>query len=226
MIDLHLQNVSITRLGLTISAPLKFEEWRSMATRLGSAVASMAFVVGDWLIYGEENFLQPALPGLEDTRAKRVSRENYDLALAETRMDRGTLAQYAYVARSVKPEHRNSRLSWEHHKAVAKLDAPEQVRWLKLACGDGLSRQSVISTRRFRKSIVAGRVLLPEELETPTDKGQANHIPFINRLIAWWDRLEAEGWLEQADDEQIQSLLRDFKPILEITGKLSDALGA
>ena len=60
-----------------------------------------------------------------------------------------------------------------------------QRRWLALAAPK--KNQRAISTMRLRKSIIAGRVLTPDEMMAdPADRGRNNHIPYINRLCAWW----------------------------------------
>jgi hypothetical protein len=70
---------------------------------------------------------------------------------------------------------------------------------------------------RLRKSIIVGRLLTPEELHPdPADRGRYNHIPFVNRLCAWWSWLRGRGWLKTATDEQRLALMRDLRPIVEI----------
>jgi len=108
---------------------------------------------------------------------QRLAGHAYDAALAATDLDRPTLWTYAHVARRVPSSLRNKELSWEHHKAVAKLPAENQERWLKLA-EDLQTKGEPLSTRRLRKSIIVGRLLTPEELHPdPTDRGIENHIP-------------------------------------------------
>jgi hypothetical protein len=40
--------VEISRLGLEMTQPLTFEEWRDMAPTLGQLVTGVGFVIGDW----------------------------------------------------------------------------------------------------------------------------------------------------------------------------------
>ncbi|HPA20575.1 MAG TPA: hypothetical protein PLU30_22685 [Verrucomicrobiae bacterium] len=67
----------------------------------------------------------------------------------------------------------------EYHRAVAKLEEPDQQRWLDVAANEDLT------SRRLRASITAGRVVAIEELGAPADPGIPNHIAPINRLAAW-----------------------------------------
>lgn len=220
--------ITITRTGLQVSADLSFQEWEAMAERFGTAMASAAFVIGDWLVYGEDHFRgQGRLPGFEQEQvgSVKVSPEIYQAALALTGLDRTTLTTYAYVARRVPPSLRNEQLSWEHHKAVAKLDSDEQHHWLNLALENGDAQFGAVSTRRLRKSINAGRLLTPEEMiPDPADRGRLNHIPFLNRLGVWWMRLKADGWLKRATREQKETLIRDLNRVTRIIQEIEQTI--
>lgn len=199
---------SITRTGLQIHGQPTFVEWSAVAPKFGEALRSMAFVIGDWLAYGEANFRSGPI-------ARRVSSEAYDAAVAATGLDRSTMHNYAYVARRVAQAHRSEILSWQHHKVVAKLPAPEQKRWLKLASPGKNERP--ISTHRLQKSILAGRVLTVEEaVPDPRDKGIENHIPYVNRLDALWRGMKESGWLQRSTPEKREALLSDISPVMKM----------
>ena len=216
--------ISITRIGLQVTSDLSFEEWQSMASRFGAAMSSAAFVIGDWLVYGEDHFRgQKRLPGFEDESIgnRRVSTEIYGEALRLTGLDRSTLVTYAYVSRRVPSSLRNEQLSWEHHKAVAKLNEDGQQRWLRIAQDEGDEEYGAVATRRLRKSITAGRLLTAEEMiSDPADRGRLNHIPFLNRLSAWWVQMKENGWLKRATPEQKETLVRDLHIITRIIKEL------
>ena len=205
-------NIQISPTGLDVLAPLTCEEWSQVASSLGNAARGIAFVIGDWLVYGEANFRKgPA--------ASRVATDAYDAAIQTTGLDRSTLHNYAYVARRVARSRRNDALAWEHHKVVAKLPVAEQRRWLALAAPK--KNQRALSTMRLRKSIIAGRVLTPEEMVAdPADRGMKNHIPHINRLCAWWSDMKDSKWPQRATAEQVEALLRDFKWVMKIQDEL------
>jgi hypothetical protein len=214
---------TVSRTGLQIHADLSFDEWSSMAPAIGEAARSVAFVIGDWLLYGEDHFRgQFRLPGFESDQveAGRVGTDLYREAIRLTGLDNQTLWSYVYVARKVPASLRNKDLSWEHHKIVAKLPAREQAKWLDVAA-EAASTEAPISTRLLRRSISAGRLLEPEEIELPeSDKGQENHIPFVNRLVGWWSRMRERGWLADATDQQRATLKRDLQPIVSIYNEL------
>jgi len=208
--------IQISPTGLDVLAPLTFEEWSQVANSLGQAARGIAFVIGDWLVYGDANFRQgPA--------ASRVATDAYDAAIQATGLDRTTLQNYAYVARRVARNRRNDALAWEHHKVVAKLPVAEQRRWLALAAPK--KNQRAISTMRLRKSIIAGRVLTPDEMVAdPADRGKNNHIPYINRLRAWWSDMKDSKWPQRATAEQVETLLRDFGRVVKLSGELNQLL--
>ena len=186
-------------------------------------MASAAFAIGDWLVYGEDTFRgQMRLPGFkdEDHSSGRIASDVYDAALAATGLDRSTLATYAYVSRNVPRSLRNEQLSWEHHKAVARLNETDQERWLQVAVAHQ-DDSGPVSTRRLRKSIIANRLLTPEELHPdPTDRGIENHIPYVNRLVALWSRMKERRWLQRSTREQRAAFKRDLQPVVEIYNQL------
>lgn len=209
----------VTTLGLEIADDMTFEEWNEFAPHLGDAALALGFAIGDWLIYGERFAPQRPLPGFENMPAK-VPHERYQAALLATRLDIATLHNFAYVARNVPRSVRHELLSFEHHRALARLDATDQRQWIatSLAENDAGRRMSV---RRLRRSIEVGRVLTSAELQAdPADAGIVNHIPFVNRLVGWWGRMRAEGWLKTATKEQRAALKRDLQPIIEIHNQL------
>ena len=207
---------TISRTGLEVHDHLSFEEWSSLAPLLNEAARGVAFVIGDWLIYGLDRF------GRSEAQkaATRVRSEDYESAIQLTGLDRATLQTYAHVSRKVPALLRNKDLSWEHHKIVAKLPHPDQERWLQEAARN-LAKGHPVSTRRLRRSISAGRLLESDEVDLPeSDRGIENHIPFVNRLSAWWSRMQEQGWQNEATDEQRAALKRDLQPIVSIYNEL------
>jgi len=121
------------------------------------------------------------------------------------------------VPRSV----RSRALSWEHHKVIAKLDDDEQLHWIQIVLHEQQARGGPMSTRRLRKSIIAGRLLTPEDLAPdPADRGIDNHIPWVNRLASWWSRMKASGWLKNSTEYQRIALKRDLYPVIQIYKEL------
>lgn len=205
---------TVSRTGLAVHEELSFDEWAALAAQLNEASRCVAFLIGDWLIYGQR-FVKA-----DGKARRRVKSSQYERAIAATGLDRTTLQAYAYVARHVPASLRHEALSWEHHKAVAKLKPQEQRHWLNLAHRHQ-QEGPPISTRRLRRSVEAGRLLSVADLTPdPADRGLANHIPHINRLCAWWSQMKKEHWLQRATPQQRASLKRDLLRVLRIYEEL------
>ena len=48
--------VTVSRLGMRIIDPLTPDEWQELAVGIGEMASSIAFIVGDWLVYGQTLF--------------------------------------------------------------------------------------------------------------------------------------------------------------------------
>lgn len=205
---------TISQIGLSVREVLSFDEWAALAPTIGSAVRSVQFVLGDWLVYGEEHFTQPS---------SRVPEGRYEAACAATGIDYGTLRNYASVSRKVRLSLRNDKLSWEHHRIVSPLPPEEQTHWLTIVANS----EEKIGTRRLRASISSGRLVTGEELApAPSEQGVANHIVPINRLSAWWNTAGGERWLGSRSVDQLESLLRDFAPIARMIEAIESRLAS
>jgi hypothetical protein len=208
--------VAASHTGLEFHGELSFEEWSSLAPQIGTSLRCMAFVVGDWLVYGEDKF---------DSRKRqgRADPERYELACRATGIDYAVLRNYAYVSRRVSLSLRNDRLSWEHHRAVAKLSQDEQERWLDVAA----KPEANVSSRRLRASINSGRLIGVDEISKASgDRGVENHIPHINRICGWWQQTGGPKWLQSRSLTQLEAILRDFSSVITIIDTIQQAAEA
>lgn len=202
--------VAISSVGMKIANDLSFDEWLELAPSIGHASRSIGFVVGDWLVYGQNLFGPDGAPG------KRVKAEAYQKAIAATGLDLATLQNYAYVSRNMPITLRTERLSWEHHRLMAKLPEEAQKEWIDTCVAEEDAGRRM-STRRLRKSLNLGRIATDKDLEPDeSDKGIDNHIPFVNRLVVWWKRMQRDRFLDNATDEQKAALKRDLEPVMNI----------
>lgn len=213
-IKLPNRKVSVSRIGMRINGKLSVEEWQELAASLGEMASSVAFIVGDWLVYGQSLF------GTDGFADKKVDHPSYQLAIKATGLDLSTLQNYAYVSRSIPYSLRSERLSWEHHRLLAKLPDDEIRGWVETCEAEDQAGRRM-STRRLRKSLNLGRVATDADLEPdPADKGQLNYIPFVNRICCWWRRLQAERFLSNATKAQREVICRDLEPIINIYNQL------
>ena len=216
MSPLNLPNkkIPVSRTGLHITGQLSPEEWQQLAKSIGEVATATAFVIGDWLVYGQSLF------GINGFPDHKVDEASFVLAADATGLDRPTLQTYAYVSRSIPHAMRSERLSWDHHRILAKLPADDIPAWIEM-CHAEEDAGRRMSVRRLRKSISLGRIATAADMEPdPADKGIDNHIPFVNRLSTWWRRREAESFLARATSEQRHALKRDLQPVVDIYNKL------
>jgi hypothetical protein len=93
-----------------------FEQWQQAMEFVQRSEQAVYFWIGDLLNYGE------TLYG-----------ETYTQAIDATGFEYGTLANDKSVARAIPQPIRKSDLSFEHHRAVAKLEPNDQEKWLDKA---------------------------------------------------------------------------------------------
>lgn len=215
-----LSNVVLKPLVLDVTQPLSLTEWRDIGRQFATAMRTVAFVIGDWLVYGEGRDGQMTLFA-DIPESDRVSKQHFHDAMRQTGLDITTLQHYAYVARHVPRSLRNEHVSWEYHRKVAKLrDDDEKRRWLELAAEMFLDGNP-ITLLRFARSIQAGRLMTAKELEAErADRGTDNIHPYVNRIVAFFGRLRDSGWLRNAGEHKRAALKRDLQPIIDIYNQL------
>lgn len=112
--------------GLLLPRGLRIETWMRLGTLLGRFGRGLAWAIGDWLTYGEENY-----------------GEKYAQAMEATGYPVETLANWASVARRVAPSRRRESLSWSHHAEVASLPPADQEGWLMRAEAENWDRATL-----------------------------------------------------------------------------------
>jgi hypothetical protein len=206
---------------MLIKADLSIDEWGDLAACIGEVATSVAFIVGDWLVYGQNLF---SMNGINDVRVGRVDHPSYQRAIEATRLDLSTLQNYAYVSRSIPYSMRSERLSWEHHRLLAKLPDNDKQDWIDTCVAEEDAGRRM-STRRLRKSLSLGRVATDADLDPDdADGGIENHIQFINRLSVWWKRMKKENFLTASTREQRGAMLRDFAPITALIQEINHSI--
>lgn len=142
------EQILTTRVGLQFPSKLTFEQWAEAGRRLSGLVSSFAWCLGDWLIYGKENYNNRYLEAIE-----RIG------------LDYQTLRNYAWVTRRFPASRRRESLSFQHHAEVASLPPAEQDAWLDRAEQRGWSksqlRQQVRRARDAHESTGATALMLP-----------------------------------------------------------------
>lgn len=116
-------------------------------------------------------------------------------------------------------------LSFTHHREVAALPAPDQVKWLEAA------EERDIGSARLRKSIQLGRVATAVDMsrgKAPTggvekadgDVGYSNIHPHVNRLVVYLAAKERAGEYEDMTVEELYRFSLDILPAVNRFGRL------
>ena len=195
-----------TQTGLTFTSDITFEEWSAIGQSFGRGMESVAWCIGDWLVYGESHF------------AKRIESSAYDAAVSSTGLERQTLRQYASVCRTIPPNKRSARLSFAHHRTLADLPPERRELWMNVVDSESTIRPT---NRRLRASIrIAGdaspRIVTDEEiLERAGPGGHDNYVPHLLRL-----RAVLAKTLPGMDSDQRAALKEDLQPLLALIAPL------
>ncbi|MFI0813204.1 LmbU family transcriptional regulator [Streptomyces echinatus] len=104
------------RTGLRLPEGLSLDSWCELGGRILTVSDSSAWWIGDWLVFGQEQYAN-----------------RYRQAMKQTSLDYQTLRNYAWIARKFKPSRRREELTFQHHVEVAALPWVEQDHWLDFA---------------------------------------------------------------------------------------------
>src|SRR5579883_1658446 len=105
--------IMTTRVGLRFPDQLAYDRWKAAGFQIVRAVDSLAWCLGDWLVYGQQHYAS-----------------RYQHAIELVGLDYQTLRNYAWVARRIELHRRRSALSFQHHAEVASMSDLEQDKWL------------------------------------------------------------------------------------------------
>lgn len=206
--------VTVTEVGLQFHERLTDEEWTDLGHRIGRVVKASMFMVGDWLIHREDE-LGGGKQGGRSERPAEIE-ERYLRAKEITGVEIHTLQNAASVCRRVPFNSRRQELSFDHHSRVTKLELEEQKKWLKLAV------KHKMGARRLARSIEAGRVLTPKELEPdPNDKPIETFNVWVNRICGLHRRFIDAGYIAEASREKKEAMRRDLRPVVDIYEELA-----
>jgi hypothetical protein len=134
--------------------------WASAGRRIGVVGRCVQWLLGDWIVYGNERF------GERYSRASKI-----------TGYDPQTLMNMVYVASRYSISRRREDLSWSHHEALAALEPDEQDSWLDQAAAHRWSVSDLRAMLRLsRKRSLAERA--EEEAEAP-QAGDSEPMPTV-----------------------------------------------
>lgn len=192
--------ISVTRLGAEFEGDVSEQAVDDLLREIGSVTRGCMFVIGDAINYAEGKW-----------------GEKYDHWISVTGLEYQTLRHASSIARRIDLCRRRHKLTFEHHKLVAPLEAHEQERWLDMTQREGMS------VRRLRKSLLLGRPATDADMEPePNDGGTENVHPYVNRLCGFWGTLVHSGWVDKTGVEKLRAFKRDLQPVVDIYNELPD----
>ncbi|WP_370664602.1 LmbU family transcriptional regulator [Streptomyces sp. IBSBF 2507] len=177
------------RVGLQIPVGLSFETWERAGSQLAGIVDSSAWWLGDWLVYGKDNYA-----------------DRYQLGIRAAGLKYQTLRNYAWVSRRFKLVRRRHRLTFQHHAEVASLPQEEQEHWLDRAEKMGWT------TKQLRNSIQQTR---DSDCQKMDARSTARRLAVPDNHFQWWHKaaersgIDLEKWVLITLDQAAQQILAD-----------------
>lgn len=141
----QLKQVRMSGIGLQIPAGLSYDEWTRAGRQLSGIVDSSAWWLGDWLVFGKNNYS-----------------DRYQLAIQSAGLRYQTLRNYAWVARRFELGRRRAGLSFKHHAEVASLPVEEQERLLDEAEREQWTAKQLRNAARKGRGTESGERALEE----------------------------------------------------------------
>lgn len=181
--------VLTTRVGLRMPAGMNFDDWEQAGRRLAGILDSSAWWLGDWLVYGKDNY---------DDR--------YQRGIRAAGLKYQTLRNYAWVSRRFDYSRRRPALTFQHHAEVASLPLDDQETWLQRAQDGGWS------TKQLRTAIQHAR----DPRRVPARQAPAvSRLPVPENRLLWWNEaaertgVEFDAWVLMTLDSAAQQVLAD-----------------
>jgi hypothetical protein len=194
-LPIQIQNCELTQVGAIFPETLEMPEWLAIGRSLLKIETCRQFLIGDWINFGESRW-----------------GEKYKGAMSMTGLEYQTVADFSRVCKQVDITLRNVNLTFNHHRAVSKLQPKEQAKYLKLAEENGLSVADL-------------RELLKDDGKTADSGEDGNEKPanFVSALIqglASIRRIEKSVPVEEWPQNQKEVLKTNLEPLVEIYNRI------
>jgi len=199
--------VTFTSQGLQLPDDLTFEQAQGVTHYIAEAIKRDVL---------EVNLLQFCLGDIVQYAERRWG-DTYSQLLDSTGLAYGTLANTAWVARSVDYSCRREDLSFAHHAVIAPLPPNEQREWLQRAAKDEIGANELRRQIQASKDVAAGK-----------NPDQAAIVRALQRLAqrmttsiadALWTETISEGLLRPLADHRGLDSARRVLSIVEKSQK-------
>lgn len=121
-------SIMVSDVGITFLKDLDFDDWYKLMQTLQRLETAFQFGIGDALNYGQMQY-----------------GEKYSQAMDATGYAYQSLANWAWVSKSIPHDNRISGLSWSHHRVVAKLPEDQQKQMLTMAYAKQMSATDIVA---------------------------------------------------------------------------------
>ncbi|GGX41775.1 LmbU family transcriptional regulator [Streptomyces noursei] len=181
--------VLTTQVGLHIPPELGFDDWERAGRQLAGVVDSSSWWLGDWLVYGKDNYA-----------------DRYQRGIRAAGLKYQTLRNYAWVSRRFELTRRRARLTFQHHAEVASLTFDQQERWLDRAEGKKWT------TKQLRKAIRDAGDGDTSEEERPM---LTRRLAVPGGRVQWWRKAAEQSgvdfnkWVLVTLDQAAEQILED-----------------
>jgi hypothetical protein len=185
--------VLTTKVGLHIPTLLSFAEWELAGRRLSGIVDSSCWWLGDWLVYGKDQYA-----------------DRYQRGIAAVGLQYQTLRNYAWVARRFPLNRRRAALTFQHHSELASLPVEEQDKWLDKA------EQENWTTKQLRHAVHLAR-RKAVRAQGPAEIESVKQLIVPGSRVEWWSKA-AEQSGTALEQWVLSTLDRAAELILNVSG--------
>ncbi|MGW3938002.1 LmbU family transcriptional regulator [Streptomyces phaeochromogenes] len=162
--------VLTTKVGLHIPVGLAFEDWERAGRQLSGLLNSSSWWLGDWLIYGKDQYA-----------------DRYERGIRAAGLQYQTLRNYAWVSRRFELHRRRPALSFQHHAELASLPVEEQEAWLDRA------ERMKWNTKQLRNAIRAERAGTSQQSSAVA---ATRRLAVPDNRLQWWHKAAAHAGTE------------------------------
>lgn len=196
--SLAIPGVQLNACGLTFTNQPTESEWTQTGVALQYISGATMFWIGDWANVAQTTW--------SDKYSELIEATNYDY---------GTLRDAVWVCSAIELSRRRDKLSFAHHREVARLDKKEQTYWLDTAERLELTRQEL------RASIKAGKVVRAKDIEATNTKAgfwsvESIILPFKRCYAAAWGETSLESC---SDAKRLQTWIDATNPMAQANAK-------
>ncbi|MFC7830961.1 LmbU family transcriptional regulator [Streptomyces sp. NPDC057375] len=168
--DPRRDKIMTTRVSLYIPPDLEFVDWEQAGRQLAGIIESSCWWLGDWLVYGKDNYV-----------------DRYQRGIRAAGLKYQTLRNYAWVSRRFEVSRRRARLTFQHHLEIASLPFDQQEQWLDRAEELKWTTKQLRSAVRDASAATAGgdgQSASPHRLAVPSS------------CVPWWRQAAEQSGVE------------------------------